>query len=1048
MKEVRYYMLQAPEIVIEEYEPRRHAKSIAEMWNRSYESWGGDNSYQTEQSVIEEHQNGTHLKLFLAVAGGEVIGYCSFSHYKEDTGALYIPLLNVRPDYHGRKIGKMLILRALEETIKRGWPRLDLYTWPGNTKAVPAYKKSGFFWEKRDDTTHLMNFIPSVLQTGAVKPFFEQLDWYRDSVREISVSPDGRRENGFDYFTYAWEKDGLKLKMEYERTGRGLRLIETDDYLIQASIPLQHQLPFGSSYPVIYEAVNKSGKPLTLQIKGISNPNISFELEETRSVEAAERVEGQFRVHPMEEEQNAYQTHPVVEAELLINGQSAVFKLGIEPKYPVKLRLTLPDRTMLYKGESFELDITAENEYATETLFSFSLPEDAVLAFDQPAVQITVPAKARKTLTVSAQLKEYGIWNPRLAITAHSGSPEAAVIEQEVSLVFPGTEVAIGGKTDKGWLISNGRYSAHLDRSSNTLELYEDRQKALGLMFPKFGLPYTNEFKKSTAEQVTTYPDGEAMVLEARYKLDSTREGLLLTTVIKLHRNGIIERYHQLHNQSGADFTEPLHLKESFGFSLEGAVIPYCSQYIDLNQGVHAASPDYWDVQKLTENWLYADDGKMTRGIVWPADRTLIRDHWLYAVEHPIEHIAADRTVQTGALRIALGTWSNWQDFRSFALQQGHSRSGRPDTSSQLKISLNGGNPFISGASELQLQEQKMSFLEGDISLSSAAGSIVPHSRVIRAAEQLAETSLPLLSGRQGEADMLQLQLDMETYHSTESFLVIPVSGDEVKRQVSRSEQGEVLTADNGVLQIKADSSFAPALFSLQYQGQEWLDSSYPLPQPKSWWNPWTGGIIAGVEGLSRLSLQEEPREAAFAGLTDSKGNGWSGILVSIKVTHNRKLQGLTLNHYFLLLPGVPVLASVVQIVQNTGAPLQPVTLHTLGFYKTGNVLKSSRGTVKNAAGERITYKAGRVQNETISSSGIIQFSSDERKQRMSQVSCPDKATPELLVNTHVISSFITEQLHLRDGDTMFSTPQFYILSDLDIPEEAFRDLLNIKFNL
>lgn len=1048
MKEVHYYMLQAPEIMIEEYEPRRHAKSIAEMWNRSYESWGGDNSYQTEQSVIEEHQNGTHLKLFLAVAGGEVIGYCSFSHYKEDTGALYIPLLNVRPDYHGRKIGKMLILRALEETIKQGWPRLDLYTWPGNTKAVPAYKKSGFFWEKRDDTTHLMNFIPSVLQTGAVKPFFEQLDWYRDSVREISVAPDGRKENGFDYFTYAWEKDGLKLKMEYERTGRGLRLIETEDYLIKVSIPLQHQLPFGSSYPVIYEAVNKSGKPLTLQIKGVSNPNISFELEETRTVEAAERVEGQFRVHPVEEEQNAYQTHPVVEAELLINGQPAVFKLGIEPKYPVKLRLTLPDRTMLYKGESFELDITAENEYATESLFSFSLPEDEVLAFDQPVVQIKVPAKARKTLTVSAQLKECGIWNQKLAITAQTGSLEAAVIEQEVSLVFPGTEAAFGGKTDKGWLISSGRYSAHLDRSSNTLELYEDRQKALGLMYPKFGLPYTNEFKKSPAEQVTTYPDGEAMVLEARYKLDSTREGLLLTTVIKLHRNGIIERYHQLHNQSGADFTEPLHLKESFGFSLEGAVIPYRGQYIDLKHGTDAVSPDYWDVQNLTENWLYADDGLVTRGITWPEDHRLQRDHWLYAVEHQLGIFPSGGSIQTGPLRVALGTWSSWQDFRAFAQLHSSSRNGLPSNSRQMDLSLNGGNPFLNGTSELTLHEQKMSFLEGEITLASELGSIAKKSLVITAEQQLAEAGLTFTPAKNVQADLLHVQLDMETFESSESYLVFPVTGNGVGRKSSETEYGEVLTANNGVLQIQVNSSFAPALFSLQVQGEEWLDSSYPEPQPKSWWNPWTGGIFTGIEGLSRLTLQEEPREAAFAELTDNKGNGWSGIRVSIKGTHNRKLQGLTLNHYFLLLPGVPVLASVVQIVQNTGAPLQPMTLHTLGFYKTGSVLKSSRGTVKNAAGERITYKAGRVQNETKSSSGIIQFSSDERKQRMSQVSSPDKAKPELLVNTHVISSFITEELFMRDGDTIFSTPQFYLLSDLDIPEEAFRDLLNIKFNL
>lgn len=114
-------MSELQEIVIEEYVPERHAASIAEMWNRSAESWGGDGAYRTEESVLREHENSPMLKLFLAVSGSEVIGYCSFSHYKEDTGALYIALLNVRPDYHGRKVGKALVRRSIEETIKLGW---------------------------------------------------------------------------------------------------------------------------------------------------------------------------------------------------------------------------------------------------------------------------------------------------------------------------------------------------------------------------------------------------------------------------------------------------------------------------------------------------------------------------------------------------------------------------------------------------------------------------------------------------------------------------------------------------------------------------------------------------------------------------------------------------------------------------------------------------------------------------------------------------------------------------------------------------------------
>ncbi|MFD1906906.1 hypothetical protein ACFSQ7_27215 [Paenibacillus rhizoplanae] len=173
--------------------------------------------------------------------------------------------------------------------------------------------------------------------------------------------------------------------MEYERTGRGLRLIETEDYRIQVTIPAQHELPFGAEYPVIYEAVNKSGKPLSLQISGKSNAQIRLELEAAQDIESEARIEGCFFIYPVKEEQNLYQTHPVVEAELLINGLPAVFKLGIKPKFPVKVKLQVPDRT-LFAGEEVELDVTVENEYSTDTVFSFELPEDEILSFSQKAL--------------------------------------------------------------------------------------------------------------------------------------------------------------------------------------------------------------------------------------------------------------------------------------------------------------------------------------------------------------------------------------------------------------------------------------------------------------------------------------------------------------------------------------------------------------------------------------------------------------------------------------------------------------------------------------
>ncbi len=188
-------------------------------------------------------------------------------------GALYIPLLNVRPDYHGKKVGKKLVKVCVEWAIELNWPRLDLYTWPGNIKAVPLYKKCDFFWEKRDDSTHLMNFLPTVLNTEAVKDYFKDIDWYDDSIREIEVTPDGSEEDDYNIYQYKWKTKNHSLAMKFDRRGRGIRMIETDDYLIESILP-EYKLPFENKYKINYYIKNKTGKDLNVSIRGLNDKNI------------------------------------------------------------------------------------------------------------------------------------------------------------------------------------------------------------------------------------------------------------------------------------------------------------------------------------------------------------------------------------------------------------------------------------------------------------------------------------------------------------------------------------------------------------------------------------------------------------------------------------------------------------------------------------------------------------------------------------------------------------------------------------------------------
>jgi len=176
------------------------AQAVADMWNKSGEGWGGsfDTGVYTAERVIAKRASGVFFNVYIAMKDGEALGYCSFNRYYKDADTGYVHLLNVRPDYHGKGIGKELVLMCVNETIARGLPRLDIHTWPGNTKAMPMYKKCGYFWEDRADTTHLSNFIPTVLATELVKDFFITADWYADSTRKIDVKPDGKKVNKFE----------------------------------------------------------------------------------------------------------------------------------------------------------------------------------------------------------------------------------------------------------------------------------------------------------------------------------------------------------------------------------------------------------------------------------------------------------------------------------------------------------------------------------------------------------------------------------------------------------------------------------------------------------------------------------------------------------------------------------------------------------------------------------------------------------------------------------------------------------------------------------
>ncbi|MEK3864460.1 GNAT family N-acetyltransferase [Paenibacillus sp. FSL H7-0716] len=1036
----------AEQIRIIEYDSS-YAGAVAEMWNRSNESWGGGTNQRTEDSVRREMEISSNLNAFLAVDGKEVVGFCSFAHYRQDEGALYVPLLNVRPDYHGYKVGRNLILNAVRQTIEAGWPRLDLFTWAGNTKAVPMYKKCGFFWEKNEDYVHLMNFIPTVLQTEALAPYFEELDWYADSTRELPIQPDGRQERGFDFFDYTWQKGELSLRAEFEKTGRGLTALDTPDYEISTEID-DHDLVFGSTYKIRYRIKNRSTSELAIEIEGQNDKNIRFALSAARTLAPGETVivEGDFELDSVREEQNDKKTHPVVMSKWIIGGKRAEFRIGVAPKFPLKMKIALPHRE-LYLGLPSELYLNVENNFAAEAEFSFDLPEDEFLMWADRTVSFTVPAKSKASIQVPFTLNSYGLYSQAIEATAVPVGEKAVTFISKLSVLMKGTHGRFGGENGDQWVAVNGAYSIHLNNTDNGMWIeYPGSSHNFWLTHPKLGKPFAEEFSKKQAKEVKIYSEGESQVLEALYESEEF-PGLEIKRVAKLFANGIAEFYSEVCNTNSDILEEDMYLLTNFGFFGKQLILPYQGQYVDMGDA-YSGDPSLWDSAQITENWLFCKEENVTCGICWDPSLKLLRPEYPLGLEHKLGRISAGDVVRTKTMVFALNTFLKWSEFRAFALKQ--QNSVIPVLDDHLELTLGGGNPFAAGALHAELIERKMTPLDGSLELyvqadGEAERSVAEmelqrgqnlHSAGFELSTEDTESPEHNESGRK-----VRVVYRGEDRIQERTGLWFPQSETSVVCEIEEGPAGPIYTVSNGVLSIAAAPDFGSVVHSLKHQGEEWLDSTFPKAEPRSWWNPWHGGLGVGISGIGGFSRLQEPRSAAWTEQMDDHGNVWKGLRLTTSMEKQEANRGITINQHYLMLPGVPVLCVLISVTNESGMTLPHYSLSEDSYFKPSPIY--SEGWMELP--EEGNFPIGRVEAH-LESKGLIRIGATSRKDMLHVVHSYPNQRAMSYVNNKVFTYGVNHHLLLLNGETAWTQPTFMIMGELALDPEIVRNLMKVTF--
>lgn len=1013
------------EIKIVEYSETL-AKSVADMWNRSSEGWNGRVFNETKESVLATEMASQHLKLYIAVEASTlvdenplVLGYCKVSKYFFDEDTLYINLLNVDPAYHGAKIGKLLVLKAVEFTVDYGYPRLDLFTWPGNTKAVPLYKKCGFFWEKAENaSTHLMNFMPLVQSQPLLKSYFNKSNWYEASTREIVVEPDGTPNFGTEHYVYSWESQGEKLKVEIEKTARNIMGIDTEDFELKL-IQSDHKRIFSASYPMQVAFTPKKGKTFDLSILGQSHKTIETHIQFDGSVSESVVVEGNFFVHPVDEDQNEWKTHPSLSVNVWINGEKINLRSGIKPQKPLSIEFT-NEETMVHAGKENFLRLAVENHLNHSATFKVDLKPISGIELNHQEVEFELESGGKSTKNLSYVTEQSYADYVSLPVEILGTGTKYT---QKASVKVPVYESRNFGCTYQHDILFHDTKLLQLDRyfEFNEAMFMDAKSKSyIYLVQPMVGLPYSSEFERKCYTDVEFDKD---IKLSMSHVYDSDDfVGARFKRHLELTPSGALKIWHEclgLPSMGAFNLAVPIASNEvEIYMPYDG----YILKMDDISMGNRDLSG--YELNKVDEPWIYLKTRLGSVAIVWDESKSVKYAGHRLQWDEKLSAIGE----KTSPIYVHLDAFRDAFAFREFVF--GKKVTPKP-LKEGLRIDFEDQNPFVKGdVLQMKVVKIQKSSLEIEGAKFEVKGSDVQLEQSLN--ESL---SFPMTHPIQTLEGIIDNGSKVMPFKTT----AFKLGTGAIEKQIFNNDNMKIYKVDNGLISFEASPDFFSGLYSLKIENEEQLSSSFPKAYPKSWFNPWFGGYFTNFTDISVLQLSEEKVQVDFVALNDQWGNLWEGLSITVSYEKHSKFKGTKLTNYYLTQASLPLLAHFASVSANQDF-YKKKQLISVAFYsdEVSEIQYASEGRVfKN--------KRNGIAQEHIVSSGHIKACKE--KVAINHV-FSDSTVVFSCIDKETVYSEIFENISIEMGKIHTTSVDVLLAHKEDIPFGALEHLRNLSFTI
>lgn len=911
-----------------------YAAALAKMWNESDAAWPGSFSGGfpfTADRIRAWMRNTNALAVYLAIKDDQVIGYCEVAPHYQEPQAAYVDLLNVHPAYHGQGIGRRLLKEAIAFCIERGFSRLDLETWAANLRAIPLYKKTGFFWVP-ETNVRMENYLPLILRIAP--DYFAYVDWYAYLQRDPSSKEDDLYYHGIPAFVYRWEKDGRILVAVIDRRSKSLMALETDDYAICSRVD-GGELLAGMPGRIVWEIRNKTQVPLSVSLAARGEPGLPLHKEVSLSVTESATLEADLLAERDFPGRGEDEPVPRVTTVLAVNGRLFTLEAGAPVRQPIGI-MGEPQHLWLVACGEGRLGLRLHNRFHRPMSAVLHLTPGPGLVVEPRSVPIDLPAEGYAGAEFTAYAARPGVYDLWTQVAWDGGQTGRKHLS--VAAMAPGT--AVGYLGDNQVVLENDSLQVAIPLRGNRLLL---RHKPTGQEVVRQSATLGPPFEPSefATKRFAARLETEGGMVTAILAAQSDRlPGLIFEREVTLGGAPLVTCRYGAVNTS--DQEQQVELALGHRSWWEG-----CRVAIPAAEGlVVDDAPDFpdWsdageDPGSLSETWVAYRRDDLTLGLLWQDAKGNRLGGWqrLPRLTFALPPVPPHGRVVSRPFYLYVGP-GDWPEVRRYwrdliapgsllgALQPRRALLARPVEHPLLV--LDGV-----GQTTLRLDSLRLRPLQGKVRIEVPAGwAVHPSEAAFADLKRGRAWEVPLRIEAIGQDKGPSAAMGRIVVRSEVAEDCFPLSLIALGRRMPVSiaavqEAGQpVVIVDNSWLRLKVAPRFGATLVAIERDGVNHLLSAFPEPRPFVWFNPWFGGagpavLVPGEEDPLGDPGHLYREEVSYTLLPSVPGAvPWCGVRCSSDLQH-RDLRGIRLEQETLTVGGSNVIRLVTRLVNCTTAP-------------------------------------------------------------------------------------------------------------------------------